>query len=135
MEKKASFIDRFAMECSPRNGSGAPVTSTTFLRTIMPRTELANLAVRLARWARLPVSYDEALEFVNAANYNVADLYDFLIWKRDERKTRNLFLFGKTLMGISVIVVFYSLYTVNFPLCFISMGVGSGAYKYLFPDR
>lgn len=135
MVTKTNFIDHFIIQCSANNQSGSALTSTTFLRTIMPRQELAQFIVPMSKWAKLPVTYREAQTFLDTANYNVADLYDFLIGRMEERKQNGKYRLAKVLMGASVVVVIYSLFEVNFPLCFISMGVGSGAYQYLFPGR
>jgi hypothetical protein len=131
MMNKAAFIDRFVMECSGRNGSGADITSTTFLRTIMPGNDLAELAERLSRAVRLPVSRRELQFFIDSANYNVADLYDYLVDRQEARKSSRKYQFGKVLLVVSVAATVLSLFMVQIPLCFLSMGVGSGVYKYM----
>ncbi|MDF2924486.1 MAG: hypothetical protein K0R57_3400 [Paenibacillaceae bacterium] len=132
MITKLKFVDQFIRECPAKTVNGETVTSTSFLRTIMPLPQLARLIALFSAKVKLAVTYEEALQFLHTANYNVADVYDFLIERREARHTFRLYRYGKLAIIASVLAVFYSLFTVNFILCFVSMGVGSGIYRYLY---
>lgn len=97
----------------------------------MPRGQLADFIEKVAQSVELPVPRQEIVEFLDGGNYNVNDLYDFLVERKEARVTARQQLIARIMLFVSVVLIIYCLFNLYFLPCFVFLGVGSGIFKYL----
>lgn len=111
----------------------AEVDASTFLKSLGSPEELVPMITDLSRTAGLEVKPDEARHFLLAApRYNVADLYEFLAARREERREARAFLLYKAAIVLCALAAVYALFQVQIVWAFLASAAGSGMYGYLF---
>ncbi|WP_438447265.1 hypothetical protein [Gorillibacterium sp. sgz5001074] len=119
-------------------GGSEPLTvdARSFLRTMGTRTEMAGFIAEAGRLARIvSIREAEAREFLDNANYNVADVYDFLLAKREARRTSVAYRLYKAVIVTCALLSVYGLFQVNLPLALLSATIGGAVYTYRFTQE
>jgi hypothetical protein len=115
-------------------GTGvAEISASSFLRSFGSRDELIALIVDISRAVKLGVGPDEVRQFLlTAPQYTVADLYDFLVAKRLERRSGTAYRIYKALIGLSALAAVYGLFQVRIMVALLAATIGSSIYGYYF---
>jgi hypothetical protein len=114
------------------SSAGVKVEAVTFVRSLGSREAMAAFIAEMSRSIHLSVPENEVLEYLSSGNYNVADMYDFLLEKRSVHRGRaaNRYYMGLTvLFGLLAV---YGLFQANAVIAMLASAAGSSIYAYRF---